>query len=40
VLKKAEDATDNYTKYYKMLGKGNLTSIEEIVREFKEKYNL
>ena len=39
-LKKAVTAVDLHTKYYKTLGKGSLASIENIVREYKEKYAL
>jgi len=34
-LNKAVFATDRHTKYYGTLGKGNLTGIERMVKEFK-----
>lgn len=39
-LKKALNAVDKHVKYYKTLGKGSLKSIENILKEFKDKYSL
>lgn len=39
-LRKAVNAVDLHTKYYRTLGRGSLASIENIVREYKEKYAL
>lgn len=35
VFTKALSATEQHAKYYSSLGKGNLTSIEDIVKEYK-----